>query len=97
MLWAILRGEQWDVRRHDLEHISHTEGGESWLFRFPDELVQRLSALEQADLRQAADDWVHPREVPGNSDDLLPVLRDLKKLAILAQMQGRNLHLWGSL
>jgi hypothetical protein len=80
-----------------LEHVSHAEGGESWLLRFPDELVQRLSALEEADLRQVSDARALPREVPGNSDELLPVLRDLKQLSIQAQMQGRNLYLWGSL
>jgi hypothetical protein len=96
MLWAILRHEQWDAERHRLEHVSHTEGGESWLYRFPDEMVHRLSALNEADLHQVADAWVH-REVPGNSDELLPVLQDLKQLAVLAQMYGRNLYLWGSL
>ena len=97
MLWAVLRHEQWDAKRHRLEHISHTEGGESWLFRFPDELVHRLSALHEADLHQVAEAWVDPREVPGNSDELLPVLRDLKQSAIQAHVNGRNLYLWGLL
>ena len=97
MLWAVLRRERWDAKRHHLKHVSHTEGGESWLFRFPDELVHRLSALSEADLHQVAEDWVNPREVPGNADELLPVLRDLKRLALQAQMHSRNLYLWGSL
>jgi hypothetical protein len=106
MLWVVLRHEQWDAEHHDLEHVSHTEGGESWshteggeswLLRFPDEFVHRLSALNEADLHQVADAWVNPREVPGNSDELLPVLQDLKQLATQAEMYGRNLYLWGLL
>ncbi len=97
MLWAILRHEQWDVKRHNLEHVFHAVGGESWLFRFPDELVQRLSALKEADLHQVANAWAHPPEVPGNSDELLPVLLDVKQLALQAQMYGRSVYLWGSL
>jgi hypothetical protein len=96
ILWAILRHKQWDAKRHLLEHVYHTGEGESWLDRFPDDLVHRLSALNEADLNQAADAW-QCREVPGNADELLPVLCDLKQLAIQAEMHGRNLYLWGSL
>jgi hypothetical protein len=97
MLWAILLDEQWNEKRHSLEHVSHTEGGESWLLRFPDELVQRLSNLKGEDLGRVADAWVGPREVPGNSDELLPVLQDLNQLSIQAQINSKNLYLWGSL
>ena len=97
MLWAVLRHEKWNVRRHQLEHVSHTEGGgTTWLFRFPEELVHRLAALSDADLHRVANKWVNP-EVPGNADELLPVLRDLKRLAIQAETHGTNLYLWGSL
>jgi hypothetical protein len=97
MLWAILRHEQWDVRHHRLEHVSHTEGGESWLERFPDELVHRLSALNEADQNLVADAWARAKEVPGNTDELRPVLRDLRHLAAQAETSGRSLYLWGSL
>jgi hypothetical protein len=96
MLWAILLDEQWSVRRHSLEHVFHAEGEESWLFRFPDELVQHLANLKEADLHQVADAWADPREVPGNSDQLLPVLQDLQQLSIQAQTNAKNLYFWGS-
>jgi hypothetical protein len=96
-LWAILRREEWDVKRHNLEYVFHSEDGESWLFRFPNEMVQRLSALKETDLHQVAGAWVNPPEVPGNSDELLPVLMDLKQLAARSQMHDRNVYLWGSL
>jgi hypothetical protein len=98
MLWASLRGEPWDVERHSLEHVYHTGDGETWLERFPDELVHRLSALNEADQDQVADAWARAEEeVPGNSEELRPVLRDLHQLAIHAQKTGRSMYLWGSL
>ena len=97
MLWAILRHEEWDVRRHRLEHVSHREDGGTCLDRFPDELVHLISALNEATESRVADAWARAEEVPGNSDELRPVLRDLKHLATAAQASGRSLYLWVSL
>lgn len=97
MLWAVLRQEQWHVERHRLEHIYHTEDGASLLDRFPDELVHRLSALNEAVQSQVADAWARHEEVPGRSEDLRPVLRDLQRLAMQALTGGRGLYLWCAL
>jgi hypothetical protein len=97
MLWAILRHEKWDARRHRLEHVFHTEDGESWLERFPDELVRLISVLDDTSASQAADAWARADEVPGNSDELRPVLGDLKQLATQARTSGQSLYLCGSL
>jgi hypothetical protein len=35
--------------------------------------------------------------VPGDGTDNEPVLQDLKRLAIQAQIKGHKLYLWGSL
>jgi hypothetical protein len=96
MLWAILRREKWDTRRHDLEQVCHAENGESWLVRFPDELTYLLSVVDEPTTDAVAKAWVN-REVPGNSEELKPVLRDLKRLAAQAQKNGGALYLWGSL
>jgi len=95
-LWAILRHEKWDVKRHWLEDVWHADNGEEWLFRFSDELTELLAALDEAAINADADAWVG-REVPGNAEELKPVLRDLKELAVQAQQRRRSLYLWGSL
>jgi hypothetical protein len=95
MLWAILRREKWDARRRDLEHVCRAENGESWLLRFPDELTHLLSVLDEPTVDAVAKAWVN-REVPGNSEELKPALRDLKRLAAQAQKNGGTLYLWGS-
>jgi len=95
MVWAILRHEKWDAKIHALEHVAHTE--ETWLFRFPDEFMHRLAALSEADQDWVAVAWVNPEEVPGNADELRPVLRGLQRLAALAEKSGKSLYLRGSL
>jgi hypothetical protein len=97
MLWAILRHEKWDVGHHHLEHVFHTKDGANYLGRFPDELVDLIAALDEAAMKQVADAWAVPQEVPGNAADLSPVLRDLKRLATQAQQSRRGLYLWVSL
>jgi hypothetical protein len=98
MLWAVLRREQRDAKRHGIERVSRKEEDEqTWLFRFPDELVHLVSALDEPAEKRVADAWVSPGDVPGDSDELRQVLRDLKRLAIVAQTDGRNLYLWVAL
>jgi hypothetical protein len=97
MLWAILGNEKWDVHRHDLEHVCHAENGAGWLVRFPDELTDLISRLDDTAINRVAEAWVHPREVPSSSEELKPVLHDLKRLAAQARTNGGTLYLWGSL
>ena len=97
MLWAILRQEKWDAKRHRLEDVCHAENGESWLLRFPDELVHWISTADETTINHAANIWAGNKEVPGNPEELKPVLRDLKMLATQAQNRGRKLYLFGSL
>lgn len=96
-LWALLLGEEWDVDRHRLETIAIWENGEQWLFRFPEEFVHLLSGLDPSVMRRTAQAWVDPREVPGNADELMPVLYDFRRLATQARQKNKGLYLWGSL
>ncbi len=76
MLWAILRKEEWEPRRHSLEHVSHKENGESWLYRFPDNFVYLLAALNAKAVRQVAAAWANSEEMHTNSEELEPILQD---------------------
>lgn len=96
-LWAILKNEDWDVKHHMLEHIAFGEGNETWLFRFPDELVEILAAMDQSTLSRAAVAWRKTEELSYGDEDLTPVIADLKRLAMLAKSTGKGMYLWGSL
>lgn len=93
MLWAILRQEKWHAKTHSLSLERIAEDGRFWLFRFPDDLVMRLTTVDE---QMTAAAWEAP-EVPGKSNDLMPVLSDLKRLANYARASGLGLYLWGSL
>jgi hypothetical protein len=98
LLWALLLcNEKWDAKRHKLETVSIADGGGSWLFRFPDEFVNLIADLDVGATNRVADTWADHAEVPGDGVDNEPVLLDLKRLAVHAQTNGRNLYLWGSL
>jgi hypothetical protein len=43
------------------------------LHRFPDELVDLLSTMDEKTTNEAADLWSRSKDVPGNSDELSPV------------------------
>lgn len=96
-LWAILRGETFTVERHHLEIISIAPNHESWLFRFPNDFVDRLASLEETEVSRLATMWTESEEVPGADADNKPALLELQRLAHTAKSQNRCLLLWGSL
>lgn len=60
-LWAILEGKEWDADLHALESDEGGDEGDSWLFRFPDRLVQLLTHVEHSALDAALPDGPTPR------------------------------------
>ncbi|MGD0248833.1 MAG: hypothetical protein ABSB75_07250 [Candidatus Limnocylindrales bacterium] len=96
-LWAIIDREKWDVKRHVLRHISHSDEGEQWLEAFPAELVAKLATLPDDGLDGLATAWGKTEELQWDGALLLPVLVDLRRLANAAQASSRGMYLWGSL
>ena len=96
-LWAIIDGEKWDVKRHMLRHISHSDEGEQWLEAFPAELVARLADLPDDGMDALSTAWGKTEELKWDGALLLPVLTDLRRLANVAQGSSRGMYLWGCL
>lgn len=94
MLWAILSGEECDVGRYSLEHVAHSEGGETVLERLPDELVGRIACLDDSAVDAIAEKWGLRYEVPGDGEDQKPMLRDLRRLAAHSLRQEKGLYIW---
>ena len=97
MLWAVLRGEDWDVDRHGFEHICHWDDGSQILERFPDDFVSRLAGLNDISAELATRTWVKVEEVRGTAEDHAPALCDLRRLALNALQDGKGLFLYLSL
>jgi hypothetical protein len=96
-LWAILEGRSWDVAEHQLEHIEQSDEGESWLERFPKKLVERIAGIAEEKLGDVAEAWGATEELECDGAELLPMLRDLRKLASAARTKGQSMYLWGSI
>ena len=95
-LWAIISNQEWTIS-HQLESIAMSSGGESWLDRFPNDLVSKLATMDNDGKTRAAKMWAATEELRCSPTDLLPILADLHRLALKAQGSSRSLYLWGSL
>ncbi|TSD57041.1 hypothetical protein FFI97_023085 [Variovorax sp. KBS0712] len=96
-LWAILEGKEWDADLHELESDEGGDEGDSWLFRFPDRLVQLLAHVEHSALDAALPRWADTEELQVDVAELRPVVLDLQRLAKQAIAEQKSLYLWGSL
>jgi hypothetical protein len=96
-LWAVLEAKPFDLKDHALETVALHEEGETWLFRFPPQLVARLSVLTPSDVARVADAWASAEGFGCLPAHLAPVVEALMRLARSAERSSRGLFLWGSL
>lgn len=96
-LWAILEGEDWDVKKHMLDFVQTGENDESWLNRFPEELTQLLMMASDDQLQGVAISWAKTEELNCEPEDLKPILLSLHKLSKESVATNRWVYLWGSL
>ncbi|WP_295479490.1 hypothetical protein [uncultured Pseudomonas sp.] len=96
-LWAILEEQEWDDERHMPEDIFLGDDGESWLYRFPNELTEVLAHANEVAVSKASVLWSATEELSCEPEDLVPVLNDLQSLAKQAMESGKSLYLWGCL
>jgi len=94
-LWALIESKEFDPQRHGLEALSGQ--GESWLYRFPSDLVNSLASLDSERLQAVSAAWAATEELQWPTEDAEEVLESLAKLAKLALKTGRGLFHWGCL
>lgn len=97
MLWAILEGVDWSVKRHLLEDIWFSNDGEAWLNRFPSDLTQLLADASADRLTAALTIWAGAKEVAYSAEELAPMLRNLEALAKQAIATNAFVYLCGSM
>lgn len=72
------------------------DNGESWVHEIPASLVDELAGA--SDLANIAERWTACEEMAGStSSDLVAVLVELQRLALVARKEGKALLLWTSL
>jgi hypothetical protein len=97
ILWSILEAQAWNLKAHSLELVSLEGGGETWLFRFPQPLVTKLSSLGPPEMTRAAELWSKTAELRCKPSEIAPVVHALVGLARSAATTGKGLFLWGAL
>jgi hypothetical protein len=97
-LWAASERRTWPADSPTLKELHMRADGGSWLFRFPPAFVAKLSEADMGNLDPMAEQWVRTGELHGaTTAEVLPVVRELTRLALLAKSHGKGLFLWGSL
>jgi hypothetical protein len=93
-LWAIINGAEFDHDKHAFEVL--TSPGETWLGRFPTPFVQKLAALNPAQIKKIAAPWAATEELQWAPAEAEEVLVELARLAKLAGSTSKGLFCWGS-
>jgi hypothetical protein len=97
ILWAIIRGTEWDEASLDeFECLLDKDGGERLIHRLPDELVSELSRLSPDRLAVAAPEWAGIEELRWPPEQARRVVEDLIRLARKSVESGRGVYLWNS-
>jgi hypothetical protein len=94
-LWAIIKNEEWDISKHDLEMMS--DMGESWIFKFPDAFIADLASLDEKSITKFADLWAKTEELQWKPSETKEVIAEVVKLANLVKNSPKSLYLWVSL
>lgn len=96
-LWAILAGQEWDVKKHMLSDVAFGEDYETWLNKFQDEYIGLLANLDTDAINLAAVAWSQTEELSCSPDDVRPVIEALVRLSKEAIAKHQGLYMWGSL
>ncbi len=73
------------------------EDGETCLEEFPLAYVELLASVDESTVSNASAELGETEELKCPGEKLVPILRDLRRLAQLANENGKGFFLWGSL
>jgi hypothetical protein len=94
-LYHITQGKEVaDDTLYDFKVIREVDGGERLTTELLPELVSRLAAAADDDLDSWAESWGQTEELQCAADEMLPVLKDLRRLSKLAQAEAKSVYLW---
>jgi hypothetical protein len=94
-LWAIYRGEPWDVKfLKEFEHLLSRDGGERLVIALPESLVGYLAQSDGPKIATVAQAWAKTEEVARYAEYVPKYLEDLVALAKRALSSGKRLYLW---
>ena len=96
-LWAMLAGEEWDVKKHMLTELHFGTHSDAGLMLFPPDFVALLANIDDANTKKVAEDW--SRIVERRDADkkwAARLLKDLIRLARKSRKSNMGLYLWST-
>jgi hypothetical protein len=94
-LWAVYRGEEWDVKLlEDFEQLLFRDGGERLVIALPESLVSYLAESDEAKMETVGEQWGQTEEMERHADDVEEYLASLVELAKRARSNQMRLYLW---
>ena len=95
MLWAIMRGVEWDVASMDeFPCLLAIDGGERLIHRLPAAMASDLALLSPDRITSVTSAWAATEELSCSPEDIRPVLDDLVRLSRRAGETNQGVHLW---
>src|SRR5258706_11984925 len=95
MLWAIMRGIEWDVdSMNEFPCLLQQDGGERLIHQLPAAMIADLSKLTAEQIAIVTPKWAATEELGWPPDETRPVVEDLVRLARRAAESGRSGFLW---
>ena len=75
------------------------EDAEEWLYTIPDEMVLHLSSIKENEIPNVAEKCSieTEEEIEWETNDFIPVVTELRSLAIKANEQSKGMYFWNSL
>lgn len=97
-LYYITQGKEvGDDTVYDFKVILDVDREECLTTEFLPDLVSRLASADDQDLDAWAELWGQTEELQCAADEMLPVLKELRRLSKLAQTEAKSVYLWNCL
>lgn len=94
-LWAIIRGDAWEVTMmRDFPCLLQVGGGERLVHSFPAAMVSALGQLTNDQIQDVSAKWAATEELACAPSDIQPVVAEMARLARAAASSGRGLFIW---
>lgn len=96
---AVLRGQEYIVDMVSEFKLVTTEDAEDWTMSVPQDMVDRLAALQADQIPDIAEQFANAtsEELGWSPDDFIPVVTELAALARRAVETSKSMYLWNCL
>ena len=95
MLWAIVRGVEWDISlMKEFPCVFQQDGGERLIHRLPAPMIADLLKMAPEQIQTVASRWAATEEMGWPVDNASRFIEDLIRLGRRASESGKSVYLW---